>query len=193
MLAVASLMGDPARAAAPAIQPGVYDELLIGYAPSTKVVTGYFSSETGAGRFNCIFYLTGVMTGAAAPITTYFPATPKDRISGVIKTDASGHVGVALREEHGGCWNVQHFADKDQPSDFTLSAAHPWIQIRVVRAKKPFFYNAPEEASRRRGYLVLGDGVGVDEGRPGWVRVDYPNTDKMTSGWIREADLFPGP
>lgn len=72
----------PAWAAGPALQPGVYDELLIGYEPSTQTVTGYFHSETGAGQYSCIFYLNGKLSGRTARIESYFPETPKDRIDG---------------------------------------------------------------------------------------------------------------
>jgi hypothetical protein len=156
------------------------------------VLTGYFQTDTGAGQFSCIFYLTGKLTNAGARIETYFPETPKDRIAGTLAAKGTS-VRVVLTEEPGGCAMAWHVADKDQPADFTLSAAHPWTQIRVVRAKKAYFYNAPNSPTHRNGYLVQGDGVGVRATSAGWLQVDYPGADKITSGWVRAADLYPAP
>lgn len=188
VLVVASAAASDAAAA---IRPGVYDELMLGYAPVSRTLTGYFSSSTGAGQFNCIFYLEGRGDGADVRIETWFPKTPAQRIGGDLRVGTAGRVTVVLDQEPGGCRMVNPFADKTQLASFDLAAAHDWIQVRVVRAAKSYFYDAPGAATHRKGYLVQGDGVGVKAIVSGWLQVDYPGPDRMVSGWVREADLFP--
>ena len=181
-----------AHAGAQALQSGAYEDLLGAYDPATQRVTGYFSQQTGAGQFSCIFFLTGLLHGAEAAITTYFPKTPKDDvIAGHFDVQESNSVKVELATEHGGCWNVEHFADKDQPAHFNLMRAYPWTSIAVVRAAKSYFYDAPGAAKPRQAYVVEGDGLGVRASRSGWLQVDYVNDTKHVSGWIRQADVFP--
>jgi hypothetical protein len=98
---------------------------------------------------------------------------------------------VRLAKEHGGCWNVQHFADPDMPAEFKLDAPYPWVSVAVVRNEKAYFYDSPASATHRKGYLVAGDGVGVRATQAGWLQVDYYSPDeKVTSGWIRQSDVF---
>jgi hypothetical protein len=187
--------GTPSRADELLVQPGVYEGLLlVGYDPTTKTVSGYFSEELGGGQFSCIFYLTGEVGGAAARIASYFPKTPRDRIAGNMTRGKDGQLAVSLVEEHGGCAMVEHFAEKAKPREFELSAAHPWMSIRVVKSKKAYFYNAPDSQNHRKAYLVQGNGVGVKSAKTGWLEVDYPGPEeKTTSGWMRETEFYPGP
>ena len=182
-----------ARAADAGLAGGDYgDGLLIGFDPATSAVTGYFSMKTGGGQFSCIFYLSGKLRGATAAIDTYFPETPaEDRIKGELAVEPSQGLRVSLPTEHGGCWNVQHFADKAQPAEFTLQAAHPWTSVAVVQSDKAWFFDTPASATHRKGYLVKGDGVGVRASQPGWLLVDYVDGDKPVSGWIRQSDVYP--
>jgi hypothetical protein len=191
LLALVTAMG--VADASAAVRPGVYDALILGYTPATQTLTGYFSSSTGAGQFNCIFYLKGHGGGATTRIETWFPVTPSERIGGTLRGEAGGRVSILLDEEPGGCAMVNPFADKSRPAEFDLASAHDWIEVRVVHAKKSYFYDAPGAATHRRGYLVQGDGVGVKAAVKGWLQVDYPGPDKTVSGWVKDADLYPGP
>ena len=167
------------------------DGMLIGFNPSTKALTGYFSSETGQGQFSCIFYLKGKLTGSPAAISTYFPETPDDKIKGQLVLTASNSFKVRLSTEPGGCWNVLHFADDSLPAEFTLVAKHPWVSVAVVRSGRAFFFDAPTAAVHRKSYVVKGDGVGVRTVKPGWLEVDFVAGEKVVSGWIRQADVYP--
>ena len=181
-----------ARAGAPA--SGAYEDgLLLGYDPATHTVTGYFSMEQGLQpSFSCIFFLKGALAGSAAAITTYFPATPKDEvIMGQLLVDGPKAVTIRLPSEHGGCWNVWHFADKDQPASFTLDKATPWTAVAVARNDKAYFYDAPTSPTHRKAYVVKGVGLGVRATQPGWLQVDYIGGAKTISGWIRQSDVYP--
>ena len=115
---------------------------------------------------------------------------PKERIAGTLTVGKS--VMIALREEHGGCWNVQHFADKQQPAAFTLASKHAWRSVRVVKSAKAFFHVAPSAAKKGKAYVVKGDALGVRETKDGFVAADYrAASGKIVSGWVRESELYP--
>jgi len=173
------------------IVSGDYDTLLIGVDPATRIVTGYFQDSTGAGQFSCIFYLAGKPHGPNTPIRTWFPETPADVIPGTLAREGRGKLKVALSNEHGGCWNVRHFADKDQPAEFDLETAHPWISIAVVKSNKAWFYDTPGSVAHRTAYMVQGDGAGVRAIRGEWLLVDFVGGRKPVSGWIRTSDVYP--
>jgi hypothetical protein len=178
ILAVIVGLAAGAAQAAPQIASGAYDNtLLVGVDPTTGVVTGYFDMNQGDTEpsFSCIFYFKGRLVGGSANIESYFPDDPKgDLIHGVLTAKGPAQVRLTLQTEHGGCGQVFHFADADQPADFVLPSAKPWTSVRVVQAAKAYFYPAPG-AAHGRAYLVKGDGVG----------------DKRTSsGWLRETDLY---
>ena len=182
----------PAHAQDTSIASGVYDELLMGFDPTTRIVSGYYYSETGGGQFSCIFYLSGKLSGASAPISTYFPEEPADEvIKGKLVVETHHKFQIRLAEEHGGCWNVMHFADAEQPAEFELQSAYPWTSIAVVKSKRAYFFPDPASATHRKAYVVKGNGVGVRAKKPGWLNVDYIDPDgKAISGWIRQADVY---
>jgi len=167
------------------------DGLLIGINPDNHAVTGYFSASTGQGQFSCIFYLTGKLGSSSTPISTYFPDTPADKIKGELVSAPPDGLKVRLSSEHGGCWNVQHFADDSQPAEFTLVERHPWVSIAVVRSKRAYFFDTPTSPVHRKAYIVQGDGVGVRAVQSGWLQVDFVAGGKMASGWIRQAEVYP--
>lgn len=105
----------------------------------------------------------------------------------------AGHFRVQLESEHGGCANVELFADPTQPATFDLAAAHPWDAVAVVRSDKAYFYDAPGAAAHRKAYVVQGDGVGVRAAKAGWVEVDYVGGAATVSGWLKSSDLYPTP
>lgn len=123
--------------AAPIVS-GDYDGMLIGV-DNEGALTGYFESSTGNGQFSCIFFVNG--KSGSSPIThvdSWFPTdlSPRDVIPGTIESLAEkgqGAIRVKLKEEHGGCWNVQHFAS--EPVVFGLTEKGSWQAIRVVSGR----------------------------------------------------------
>jgi hypothetical protein len=189
-LAAAIAILPAAAIAAPTLQSGVYDNTLILAVGPGGAVSGYFDMTQGQ-QFSCIFYLRGHLAGNGAIIDSYFPGDPKgDHVAGRLEASAGGKVRAVLKSEHGGCGNVWHFADADNPADFVLQTAQPWTSIRVVKAAKAYFSPAPG-ASHGRAYVVNGDGVGVRTVQNGWAQVDFPGETRTSSGWLSEADLYP--
>ena len=165
-------------------------EMLMAVDPASHVVSGYFQSSTGNGQFSCIFYFTGKPGASDIPIRSYFPETPGDAIAGRLVKKARGSFQLRLASEHGGCWNVQHFADKEQPAEFTLDTAYPWISIAVVKSAKAYFFQTPLSKAPRKASVVKGDGLGVRAVQPGWLQVDFVGSGKPVSGWMRSSDVY---
>lgn len=178
--------------AAPVVS-GDYGGFLVGVDRSGSL-TGYFESSTGRGQFSCIFFVSGKAIGKASGVDTWFPGDrdPKEVIHGVLEQVSSGGkpaIRLKLEEEHGGCWNVQHFAS-DQ-STFALTEQGNWEQIRIVASKKAYFYDDPSSSKPRKAFVVTGNALRVFETREGWVRAEYVGpANRRTQGWIPERDLF---
>ncbi len=174
------------------IVSGEYGEMLIGFDPATRIISGYFYDTTGRGQFTCAFYLKGKLRSPSTPIATYYPATPADDlITGELVQETARKFRVTLPSEHGGCWNVWHFADDSQPASFTLGVAHPWLSVAVVKRDKVYFFDSPASANHRKAYVVQGNGVGVRATEQGWLLVDYIGEHGLFSGWIRQSDVYP--
>ena len=170
---------------------GYYDELPVAYDPATGTVSGYFNQATGAGNFTCIFYFSGTLQGNKAHIISYSPEYPEEKIEGdlTFSTSPKPSIAIALKDEHGGCWNVAHFADP-KPAEFTMDAAHPtWASINVVKSKKAHFYSAPDKASKRSSYLVKGDAVAIIDKQGDWYHVEYQGSERV-SGYFKKSDLY---
>ncbi|MBF0526001.1 MAG: hypothetical protein HQK56_13000 [Deltaproteobacteria bacterium] len=183
------------------VSSGDYEGLLIGINPADGTITGYYENYTGLDQasgqplFSCIFYLRGSMKGAGPyKIETWFPddKTRANLITGrLTPAPAGGAVSlrIKLEQEHGGCWNVQHFAEEGGAA-FSLNVPGKWLAIRVVSAQKAHFYAEPVDGKKRKAYVVRGNPIRIYESKPGWVHAEYTAEGKNTSGWIKEIDLF---
>lgn len=180
-----------ARAEAPAPATGSYGTLTLGFDPKTREITGYHEDHTGSeGQFSCIFALRGVLAGDTAALATAYPEDG-EKIPGTL-TFSGDTVQIKLEREHGGCWNVQHFADPT-PASFSLEEAAPWVAVRIVASERAYFRSTPG-GKPRRAYVVKGDLVGVTETSGEWGYVVYTNAaGKVTRGWIAASDLYPLP
>jgi hypothetical protein len=160
-------------------------------------LTGYYLNGTGAGpgggpQFSCIFYLTGRQQGEVYAVQSWFPGDRKSKqvIAGELRflpgTPAS--VQLKLKTEPGGCGMVDPDLAKPEGSTLRLDTPGTWREVRVAAAKQAYFYANPEEATKKKTYVVQGDALRVWEKRPGWAFADFEG---KTKGWVREADLYP--
>jgi hypothetical protein len=199
-IAIALLLLVPSVAVAQEIS-GDSDEFAVAVDRDSKVITGYYNSSTGyddatkAPRFSCVFYLRGKVEGKPPyKIVTWFPADHSEVIDGTLdfSSNASAHsVTIRLKEEHGGCWNVQQFATKEGAT-LTLDRTGTWSSVRVAAARKTNFYSSASATQAMRSFVTTGDALKVSSTKPGWVQATFTNGDnKSTQGWIRETDLFP--
>jgi hypothetical protein len=176
------------------LMSGIYDgRLRLSFDSANKKVTGYFEEYTGSDeqtgnpRFSCVFYLEGTMTGQKFTVNTYYPTDSKDDlIQGTMEIVTNKKVKIRLPKEHGGCWNVQPFADK--PVVFTLEGKQSWMQIRYVDAAKAYFYSDKGEDNRLKSYLVKGDIVCIEKIEEQWAYCTFISK-KTTKGWLKLAGL----
>jgi hypothetical protein len=199
-IAIASLLLVPSIAIAQEVS-GDSNEFAVAVDRDTRTITGYYNSATGyddetkSPRFTCIFYLRGKAEGKPPyKIVTWFPADRSEVIDGTLEfsgKSAARSVTIRLKEEHGGCWNVQQFATKDGAT-LMLDRTGTWSSVRVAAARKTHFYSSASTAQVLRSFVTTGDALKVSSTKPGWVQATFTNGDnKSTQGWIREADLFP--
>lgn len=101
------------------IKSGIYDVgLTLAYDSSQHRITGCFENATGydeltkSPRFTCIFYIEGNVKSNSVNIITYYPEDKiSDTISGKLEIINDRSVSIKLREDHGGCWNVEQFSN----------------------------------------------------------------------------------
>ena len=176
------------------IKSGEYDNSLrMAYDSESKKITGYYENYTGwdeetkAPRFSCIFYIEGTFVNQKAIIKTYYPVDKnEDTIEGHIEIIDNETLSIVLPEEHGGCWNVQHFADT--PDKFKLIKEFNWIQIRYVNTEKSYFHKEKSDARKQKKYIIKGDIVYVEKIEGDWALCSYFGK-KTTKGWLKVADL----
>ena len=175
------------------LRSGRYDAgFNIAYNRVTKQLTGAyenytgFDDQTGRPLFSCIFYLKGTGTPPVFQVNTFYPDQPQDSIEGQLVVLNDSTFTLQLYEEHGGCWNVQHF--KEVPVQFSLAAPANWIQISYVKADKTYFYSDRALDKKLKTYLVKNDLVQVEEISNEWAYCSFIG-EKTTKGWIRRNDL----
>ncbi len=168
---------------------GDYDGTLsLAFNPKTQIVTGYYENHTGDDdKFSCVFYLEGTVTGTQFKIQTYFPNDKSDDlIEGDMELVDPKALKIKLPEEHGGCWNVEHFAD--EPVRFELYKATKWIQINYTIKEKVPLYRSKNEVKKMKSFLVKNDLVYVEKIEEGWAYTTYFGK-RTVKGWIKISDL----
>ncbi len=167
--------------------------LRLAYDEHSSIVTGYFENYTGwdekmeSPRFSCIFYLVGIVEDNKAKIISYYPGTiVGDTISGTLEIIDNKTISIQLSEEHGGCWNVQHFVD--EPVEFQSLDSIPWSQIRFIATPKAYFYSTKSTDNRQKAYVIKNDKVYVTKLEGKWAYCLFYGK-KTTKGWIKVSDL----
>lgn len=176
------------------IASGEYDSgLKLAFDSETNKLTGYFESYTGwddetkSPKFSCIFYLEGSVDSAKFTVRSYYPENrPEDAIGGFMEIISDSSITLQLTEEHGGCWNVQHFTD--EPVLFQLTKEAGWRQINYVIAEKTFFYSEKSDDKIRNAYLVKNNFVCIDQLEDEWAHCTFFG-EQVTTGWMKTADL----
>ena len=184
------------------LSSGEYNGLLLAVDHATGIITGYYENHAGADpesgepMFSCIFYLRGDIAGEPPyAVTTWYPGEtdPNQVIAGTLAIappESEPEVTLKLADEHGGCGNVDHFAE-DSGAFFPLGGAGDWREIRIV-AKKACLHGEPSDSNELDVCLAAGEPVQVLESRSGWVRILSPvEADAATQMWLKENVLHP--
>jgi hypothetical protein len=177
---------------------GVFDGLTVGVDGRNKTISGYFFDQTGwdektrSATFTCAFYLKGTFQDDKYSITTWYPGE-SESINGQLKFVTDGgqtKVEIKLEREHGGCGNVHPFAAEDGGGMLMETSRGRWFAVRVVSAKKAYFYSRPSLNARKKQYLVSYDPIRIFQVKNSWVEAEF-GAEKTTRGWIKMSDLFP--
>ncbi len=167
--------------------------LKLAYNSKTNKISGYFENYTGwdettnSPRFSCIFYMEGSAESNKFKIKTYYPGDKlADTIEGTCEIIASNSIKIKLPEEHGGCWNVQHFAD--EPVKFNLEKTIKWVDIRYVVVSKTYFHSQNTVSKKQKAYIIKSNIVCVEKLEGDWAFCTYYGK-KITKGWIKTSDL----
>lgn len=167
--------------------------LSLAFDSTTKKITGYYENATGydentkSPRFTCTFYIEGIVNGNIADILTFYPEYfNTDTISGRIEIVDSKNITIKLRGDHGGCWNVQQFAN--EPLEYTLDREIKAIQIRYVISNKAHFYSEKNNLKKRKAFVLKYDVVAVEKIESNWAYCTFYGN-KITKGWIKVSNL----
>jgi hypothetical protein len=179
------------------IQSGYYgDGLYIAYDSSKQALSGYYENYTGwdeslkAPRFSCVFFIEAHLNQSIVKINTYYPEDrfSSPNIEGQLEIVSPNSLLISLKEEHGGCWNVEHFTDA--PVRFKLSEAANWKAIKYVIKDKAFFYRNASERSKEKAYLIKNNFFCIYKIYGNWAYGCY-NGEHTKTGWIKRSDLNP--
>lgn len=175
------------------ILSGEYNSgLKLAFDQKSNKLTGYFENYTGFDektfnpKFSCIFYIEGTIESKQFKINTYFPNDTSFFVEGNIEIVDEKTVKIKLAEEHGGCWNVQHFANEEV--NFSLEKKAAWAQIRFVTAEKAYFYSSKSIDKIQKSYLIKNDFVCIEKIENDWAFCTYYGN-SITTGWIKTSDL----
>ncbi len=167
--------------------------LNIAYNPENKLVTGYyenftgFDEETGNPKFSCIFYLHGFYKNGKIIVTSYYPIDKlEDEIKGELQIIDINKIKIKLSEEHGGCWNVEHFANDFVNFDF--KTIKNWKEIRYIDCNKAYFYGDKKENTKKKSFLIKGDVVYIDKIENNWIHCQFHGK-KITEGWLKQKTV----
>lgn len=175
------------------ISSGIYGNgLHLAYNNKTNKVTGYFEEYSGwnknytSAQFSCVFYLEGILVNNKAIIKTYYPNDTNQVIEGFIEVVDNKSIKVKLNADHGGCWNVQNFAN--DTLYLNLEGKQLCKEIKYVTASKTNIYNNNGANKKSKNYLVKNNFVSIERVEGNWAYCQYVGN-KTIKGWIKLSDL----
>ncbi len=180
------------------IVSGEYGSILLGVDSNGKL-TGYFSEGTGEGiggkpQFSCEFFISGdKQTDGNYKIKTWYPGD-KDVIGGELKLveeNGKKSVNLKLDSEHGGCGNVNPMISRGDGETFELTEVGNWESIRVVSAKKGYFYVSEKTKAPQKIWVIRKDVVRVSQTKGEKANVTFvSDKGRKKSGWINTRDFY---
>ncbi|MCC6753038.1 MAG: hypothetical protein IT266_03530 [Saprospiraceae bacterium] len=176
------------------LSSGEYEPgLKLAFDPTSKMVTAYFEAFGGwdenlqRPQFSCIFYIEGPLHSNQATLRGYYPGDPPDQIiAGKLEIVDTQNIRIRLSEEPPGCWNVLPFSD--EPAEFALTRAMPWVEVGYVTAEKTYFHAEKSIAKKLKSYLIKNNVVYIERREDDWVFCSYYGK-KLTKGWLKRSDV----
>jgi predicted RNA-binding protein len=184
--------------------------VIIGVNPKSRTLSGYYESSDVTGRVTaeCKFFFSGEIKAQNAVNVQIITAHP-DFLEEKSKT-VSGKVELQSKSDHStlviypeqiprSCdWLYSGLPSYVPPSDFTLeNGLHneikrkgDWQAVNIIRSKRAYFYAQPNDRSRGKTYVVIGDLVYIYDENPDWYYVKYLGAKKEITGWIKKIDTL---
>lgn len=180
------------------LKTGIYNDWLnIVYDNSSNNIKGYFQAESGYdeqtknSKFYCEFYFYSTESiDHQFKIKSFWQGDSgnlEDTIYGKIIVTSPTSFSIKLDSEHGGCWNVNHFADT--LTIYELSEKKNWIDIRYCTKDKIYFFDDSNAYKKRKAFIIKGDLVYIEKQENNWVYCTYFGEKINTTGWLKLEDL----
>lgn len=178
-------------------QSGQYGDFALGVNHKTGEITGYYISTYGwddeleEPRYICNFLLYGKKQGRKYNVRIWHPELD-EIIDGVLvfkKIDKKLNMWVRFEDYPIGSGHVYLF-DTDDGDDFELKKAGNWNEVRLVKAKKAYIYDQPDDSVQAYQYVLEDNLIEVFKREEGWVQAGYGGNSKVR-GWVKEEDLYP--
>lgn len=180
------LLGASAHAAT--LKPGLYEGLMLAVAPDGTVQGHYLELQGEGPSKRCSFFLAGPSSSGRVRINSW---SAVGTMEGTLSTHGDDVLlSIQGGRDHDGCGMVLlPLIDISLPLSKVADGA--WTQLRVVRDTRLFFHASPQASSKRQGYLVRGDVVGISQEVEGWALAEFVNrtTGRRTSGWLAADGL----
>lgn len=177
------------------LSSGIYSKgLHIAFDSAQQIITGYFEDYSGYDeelkqpKFSCVFFIYGFVNDGSILIKTYHPFEQKsDTIAGSIKIINEYSFEMKIDEEHGGCWNVSHFAT--EPIVFNMEEKIDALQVSYSMVPEMKIYsditsNKIWVASIKNNRVFF-----VEEKQKEWCRILVIGNPHI-HGWVSEKDLW---
>ena len=127
----------------PEVQPGKYDNTMLGFNKENNKITGFFSEKSendSAPSASCEFYFSGTLTGPIVKLKIYQLSLRNGSTDGLLKIEKNGKnssITMQLQEEQPGCINIYPKSELEK-TNLILNSAENWIEIRIAAEKKVF-------------------------------------------------------
>ena len=169
----------------PTVRSGLYWQGAARIGVYNGQISGSIDASVGAkGESVCQFYFDGKIAEKSFGIVCHnFSDT--EAISGTLCI-VNDSILLLKTEENPGCSEM--IADiTGKGLSLTFYENKPFLQVRIVKAKKAFFHTTPKSEDTKKSYLIRGNEANVFEIKDRWLKVVYGKT----TGWMREEDMYP--
>jgi hypothetical protein len=164
--------------------------------PAQGTVSGYYreiDEPPNMARSECAFYFSGKLQGDRYAIQAWQPDDRKSKATSGQLTVFSADKGrpsalLKLKRLSRDCSALNPKLDQAEGALLDKSKNGAWIEVRVVKNSKSFYYQTPDLASPQRSSARRGSVLTVTARQSGWAQIQ---ADQKVKGWIQEADLYP--
>lgn len=162
------------------VVPGLYWEGAVKIGVNGDRITGMFDVVVAGGNQVCQFYFQGRRKKDKIQLNIRnFVDTGVESGNLVVVDDST----VGIYDEGGPV--CSHIPPETRGERIALFKREPFLEIRVVKSEKAFFYSEKRNSAKRKAYLVKYDVADVTEISGEWRKVTFGKT----TGWMKASDF----